>query len=59
MKKIKLAIGIIALSVSAGASAMPEQVSPNWWGNMQFRLGVMGDNPGFCRHFTFVPICQI
>lgn len=60
MKKlrIKLTVALAALSFSTNAYAMPEQVSDNWWGNMMFRLGVMGNNPGFCSAFPGARICQ-
>lgn len=58
MNKIKLALGLVALSISASASAMPEQVSDRWWGNMMFRLSVMADNKGFCSAISYVSICR-
>lgn len=57
MKKIKLALAIVALSFSTNASAMPDQVSDSWYGNMLFRLGVMSSNPGFCRGVPQSWIC--
>lgn len=58
MKKFKLAIGIVALSISASASAMPEQVPDRWWDNMRSRLDKMAENPGFCKVFYYVHVCQ-
>jgi hypothetical protein len=59
MKKIKLAVGIIALSISASASAgMPEAVPDRWWDNMWSRLATMAENPGFCRAHPDVWICE-
>lgn len=49
MKKTKLAFGIIALSISASASAMPEQVPGRWYANMLFMHGILAGNPGFCK----------
>jgi hypothetical protein len=49
MNKIKFAIAIAAVSLSASAHAMPEQVPALWYSNMLFRIGVMADNGGFCR----------
>jgi hypothetical protein len=48
MKRIKIAIAAAALSLSAGAQAMPQQVPARWYSNMLFRIGVMADNSGFC-----------
>lgn len=58
MKQFKFGVGIMALCASAAALAVPPQVSVNWWDNMMFRLGVMADNPGFCRHHWSVPYCR-
>jgi len=49
MKKVKFAAALAALAFSTQASAMPEQVSPRWYSNMLSRIGVLADNPGFCR----------
>lgn len=57
MKKIRLALGLVALSLSASASAMPEQVPSRWWDQMMFRLGIMSDNSGFCAAHPNVWIC--
>lgn len=49
MKTFKLAFGIVALSISAHASAMPEPVPDRWYDQMWFRIGMMTGNPGFCK----------
>jgi hypothetical protein len=48
MNKIKFAIAVAVLSISASAQAMPAQVPARWYSNMFFRLGVVADNGGFC-----------
>jgi hypothetical protein len=58
MKKIKLAVGILALSISASASAMPDAVPARWYDNMWSRLSKMAENPGFCKVFSYVQVCQ-
>lgn len=58
MKKIKLILGVAALSISASASAMPEEVPDRWWTNMWSRLDTMAQNPGFCKVFSYVQVCQ-
>ena len=58
MKKlIKAAIALMALSISATVSAMPEQVPDKWYSNMMFRLDVMAGNHGFCRGHPQAWIC--
>lgn len=58
MKQLKLAIALAALSFSASAQAMPEQVPDRWYSNMWSRLAVMANNGGFCRAFPEVWVCQ-
>jgi hypothetical protein len=58
MKTIKLALAVAALSFSAAAQAMPEQVPDRWHSNMMFRLEVMASNSGFCSAFPQVWICH-
>lgn len=57
MKKFKLLTAVTALSLSASASAMPEQVPDRWYSNMLQRLDVMNSNPGFCRAHPQVWVC--
>jgi len=54
---LKFAAAIAALTFSTNATAMPEQVSESWYGNMMFRLGVISGNPGFCRAHPGAWIC--
>ena len=58
MNRIKLAIALAALTCSASAQAMPEQVPDRWYGNMMSRLEVMANNGGFCRAFPEVWVCH-
>lgn len=58
MKKIKFGLAIVALSMSASASAMPAAVPGKWWDQMWWRLEIMASNPGFCRALPEVPMCQ-
>ena len=58
MKKIKLAVAMTALIVSANASAMPATIPAQWYGQMSHRLGIMALNPGFCSAVSESWICS-
>jgi hypothetical protein len=45
MKVVKIAVAIMALSLSAHASAMPPQVPSSWYGLMQFAWSMVSQRP--------------
>jgi hypothetical protein len=54
MKKIKLAVGIVALSISASASAMPDEVPSFWTALMNRTWAIVADHRPCNRQWQHV-----